>query len=476
MSSPGSWLLSVPLLAALLLAGWAILAVSQAVASTFSLLIYVLANVMVFMDFLDFGLRLYLCRANAAVHNSDERPETSVPLDTQDLTTEQKRIHVRPYALVVSVFNAEEHLEDFMEAMRPYRGRLWVIDDGSTDNTRIRLRQAGWRCVDGQINRKKPGAIRVLLDNLPPEIETVMVIDPDISIRSRGTSELDHLEEIVVEFQRSRMAAVCPRIAIKEDGLLARFQSLEYCMVSLGRRSLADHSTTSGVALYRRQALESVLKQHSLSVYAEDLENTVILLGGGDRVYYDGRLVVETEGKSQWRHWFSQRVGWFYGLIKVYFEHFPDIRRAGGRGFMAAYQYLVYMGIVCLLLHPLKLVGLALLLLSLANGLDGLLGLDIVPDSSVTHPVYFLAACAKYLLLCLVAFCTVVPRRERLYVLPVVPLYFFYALAHLLPVSVGYANWFALKIRRRRLFRDHYQDDEALLRQPGDLVHQKGEA
>src|SRR5438874_8744599 len=66
----------------------------------------------------------------------------------------------------------------------------------------------------------------------------------------------------------------------------------------VGRRSLADYGVTSGVSIYRRDALEWALEQHSMSIYAEDLENTVVLLHAGERIYYDGRLVVSTAGRT----------------------------------------------------------------------------------------------------------------------------------------------------------------------------------
>ena len=102
---------------------------------------------------------------------------------------------------------------------------------------------------------------------------------------------------------------------IEPDGFLARFQAFEYALAfRVGRESLADFSITSGVSFYRRDALVRALHEHSLSVYAEDFENAVILLGHGERIYYDGRLVVSTEGPGTLQRWFSQRVGWYHGL------------------------------------------------------------------------------------------------------------------------------------------------------------------
>ena len=62
--------------------------------------------------------------------------------------------------------------------------------------------------------------------------------------------------------------------------------------------------------------------------------------------------------------------------------------------------------------------------------------------------------------LAMFALFTVVPRRERAYVAPILPLYFLYALVHTAPMTVGFGNWVALRLWGRRLYRDHYQAHE----------------
>jgi cellulose synthase/poly-beta-1,6-N-acetylglucosamine synthase-like glycosyltransferase len=153
---------------------------------------------------------------------------------------------------------------------------------------------------------------------------------------------------------------------IEPDGFLARFQSFEYALAfCVGRRSLSDFSITSGcVSLYRRSALVRTLSEHSLSVYAEDLENAVILLEPWRAIYYDGRLVVSTEGPGTVRRWFSQRVGWYHGLLKVYIERFPEVLRVSRRSPFAFYHYIIYVGGLSLAMHLIKVVSAAVLVLS----------------------------------------------------------------------------------------------------------------
>jgi cellulose synthase/poly-beta-1,6-N-acetylglucosamine synthase-like glycosyltransferase len=357
------------------------------------------------------------------------------------------------------VYNLEAELESFMRAFGPYRNHVWLISDGSTDNTVLRLRQARWRCIDDGTNRRKPGALRRLLEHLPAHIETIVVIDPDVRIRGLDEGSSIDLDRFVRDFQQSRAAAACPRIMIEQDGFLARFQAYEYALAfRVGRESLADFSITSGgVSVYRRDALTRVLKEHSLSIYAEDLENAVILLSQGARIYYDGRLVVSTEGPGTLRRWFSQRVGWYYGLIKVYTERFPEILRICRRSPFAAYHYLFYVGGLSIAVHALKMLSALLLLMSFLGGLGVLLFDEIGPRGSLGNPAYFMAAISSYLALGTIALFISVPKTERAYAAPIVPLYLCYAIVHILPITVGFGNFFALKLFGRRIYQDHYE-------------------
>jgi cellulose synthase/poly-beta-1,6-N-acetylglucosamine synthase-like glycosyltransferase len=417
--------------------------------------IYLLASTMFFIDLIDLLLRLYWRREQTVPGASKAVASTSVPLDIGLFTPYEVSLHVRPYAIVAAVHNLDAAaMTQFLDAIRPYRDHLWIIDDASSDDTFERLRALHPRSVRCDRNRLKPGAIKTLLEQLPPEIETVMVVDPDARIL---TAEEDFIE-VLFEFQRSGMAAACPRICIKPAGLLSRFQQLEYSLsFSIGRKALADFTITSGIAVYRRDALERVLARHTLSVYAEDLENALLLLLDNERVYYDGRLVVETDGMASVRGLLSQRVGWSFGLIKVYAHHWRRLFGQSRRGAAFAYQYVVYMGVFVLLFHPLKIGGSLVLALSAANGVSTLVGHGPLAEAAFAYPLYFWIVYLKYTLLALVSVPLAVRRNERVDVLPIIPLYMLYAVAQVLPTTLGYLNWFTMRAWGRRVYRDHYQ-------------------
>lgn len=457
---PGSIL--PPLAVCGLLAGWLALSVANAQAVGFSIFVFAVANLIVYTDALDFALRLYMRRRHTAaagdISAGSQNGNLSINLNAILPPDARRVVPAAPFAIVASIFNLEDHLEEFMEAFGSYRDRVWLISDGSTDNTVLRLRQAGWRCFDDDVNRRKPAALRRLLERVPAHIDTVMVIDPDIRIRGLNEGSTIDLDQFVSDFQQSGAAAACPRIIIEPDGFLARFQAFEYALAfRVGRASLADFSITSGVSFYRRSALVRALNEHSLSVYAEDFENAVILLSHGERIYYDGRLVVSTEGPGSLRRWFSQRVGWYHGLLKVYTERFPQVLRVSRRSPFAMYHYLIYVGGLSLAMHLVKIVSAMLLLISFLSGLDALLLDDLVPQGSLANPEYFIAAVTSYLALGLIALYTSVPKAERAYTAPIVPLYLCYAITHIVPMTVGFGNFFALKLFRRRIYQDHYE-------------------
>lgn len=465
---------AAPLAVCGLLAGWIVLSAANLQMATFSVLVYAVANLIVYTDALDFALRLYLWRRHTATaRGADRETETSIDLGVPTLAgalygvgysgavSARRPVSRAPYAIIASVHNLGDQLDEFVSAYAPYRDRTWLISDGSTDDTLLRLRQAGWRCFDDGVNRHKPAALQRLLETLPDYIEAVLVIDPDIHILPRDSGSTIDLDQFVADFQRSGAAAACPRVMIAPDGFLARFQAFEYALAfRVGRRSLADYCQTSGVSLYRRDALVRALDEHSLSVYAEDFENAILLLDRGERIYFDGRLVVSTEGPGGFTRWFSQRVGWYYGLLKVYTERFGAVWRIGRRTPFLLYHYLLYIGALTIGVHVLKIVSALLLLVSFIGGFDTLFLASWLPDASWVNPAYFMSAVGGYLLLSAVALFTVVPRSERAYMAPIVPLYLFYALVHIAPMTVGYVNWIAVRLTGRRLYRDHYEPAE----------------
>ena len=206
-----SWSFLAPLAVCTLLAGWILLSVLNARAVGFSIFLFAVANLIVYTDALDFALRLYMRRRHTAaaggISESSQFGNVSINLAAILPPDARRVVPASPFAIIASVYNLEDQIEEFTQYFGPYRDRVWLISDGSTDNTVLRLRQAGWRCFDDGVNRRKPGAIRRLLERLPSHIETVMVIDPDARIRGLNEGSTIDVEQFVSDFQQSGATA-----------------------------------------------------------------------------------------------------------------------------------------------------------------------------------------------------------------------------------------------------------------------------
>ena len=415
---------------------------------------YVLANLILAFDMIDLAIRLWLKRLHGAASRGP-----SVDLGLEQISNAERSLGLRPYAVIAAVHNEADGLDRFLETLGPFKDVTWLIDDASDDDTLIRLRRDGWQCVAGTVNRNKPGALHHLLQRLPAEIDTVVVMDPDVRWMAPAQLERSTLEAVISDLQRSGAAAFTPRIQARPGGWLVECQALEYELAcGLGRKSLADLTCNSGVSAYRRAALQQALASHSLSIYAEDFENSMLLLAAGERIYYDDRLVIETRAKATWQGLFSQRVGWAFGCVRVFLERLPLFVTVARRSPLGAYQYLFYLGLNGIVLLPLKLASIAILTTSLLRGIDDLLMTGLVPSRAWNDPLLFALWYCKSTAILLVACSAALPRGERLRHLFALPFYGAYALLQYLPMTVGYLNLLTLRTLGRRIYADHYDN------------------
>ncbi len=146
----------------------------------------------------------------------------------------------------------------------------------------------------------------------------------------------------------------------------------------------------------------------------------------------------------------------------MYATRFGEVWDVSRRSPFAFYHFILYVGVLSLGLHLAKMVSAAVLIISLFSGFDQLLVSHLLPESALTNPGYFISAIGSYLALGVVALFTVVPKAERAYAAPIVPLYLFYAIAHIVPMTIGFLNWVTLQAWGRRLYRDHYESDAKL--------------
>ena len=122
------WSLAAPLGVSALLVAWVALSTTTVQAASFSVVLYALANLIVYTDALDFLLRVYVRRRHTATAGGTERQrDLSIDLAPAMPLGMRRVVSSQSYAIIASVYNLEERLDEFMEAFEPYRSRVWLI-------------------------------------------------------------------------------------------------------------------------------------------------------------------------------------------------------------------------------------------------------------------------------------------------------------------------------------------------------------
>src|ERR1700688_2798439 len=119
MNPNRAWSVLAPLAVCGLLAGWVALSIANARAIGFSIFVFAFANLIVYTDAIDFALRLYMRRRHTASGGAlSESQNGNLSIDLAALLPLDTRLVVpaQPFAIIASVFNLEDRIEDFMEA------------------------------------------------------------------------------------------------------------------------------------------------------------------------------------------------------------------------------------------------------------------------------------------------------------------------------------------------------------------------
>src|ERR1700730_14401136 len=117
---------------------------------------------------------------------------------------------------LIAAFNEEAHVADVVKGSAPHASPVVVVDDGSTDSTAARARDAGAIVISHEQNRGKGGAIRTGLEYvLRQDCSHVLLLDADLQHdpaeipRLVARAEQSHGDLVIGEreFRRDAMPA-----------------------------------------------------------------------------------------------------------------------------------------------------------------------------------------------------------------------------------------------------------------------------
>jgi len=367
---------------------------------------------------------------------------------------EMDEFDLKPYRIVAAVYNIEKEWETIIEDLASVKDKLFIIDDASTDNTFEVVKESGVDIVRNPENTNKPGAILYGLGKLPEDVETVIVIDPDVEMPSSTI-----LDRTIYDFQRSGAAAcglyIVP-LRTKKKSVVNLCQILEYELsMYYGKEIPHDFMVISGAAsVHNRSTLEEALVKSSRSVYAEDFETSLIILSSEERIYFDRRAVVRTRVPRTFRQFTMQRMGWYFSVPKVTFPYLIKFRRC--KDPLMRYQFYIYNFFFTLLIHPFRVFSMFILGASLCTYILGLF-IDSIAKYQVMPPYILMgmSVVVFYLYLALEGFVgSITLKRRDWSVIFWFPLYMTYQV--IVPITIGYLNFFTWTLVGRKMIADPY--------------------
>jgi cellulose synthase/poly-beta-1,6-N-acetylglucosamine synthase-like glycosyltransferase len=365
-----------------------------------------------------------------------------------------KEFDLKPYRVVAAIYRIEDEWDEILENLAPFKDKLFLVDDHSPDNTFEVVKESGVEIIRNPVNTNKPGAVYYGIQNLPEDIETVLVIDPDVVLSDR-----ESVERAVYDLQLSGAGACAVNILPIRPKLgkgrgIAMCQAIEYeFSMYCGREVPHNYVIISGACgIFNRGALQKALSESSRSVYAEDLETTLMIISDGWRTYYDTRVLVRTEVPYTLKRYTLQRIGWSFGLARATFVSMWKVRKCKDSFFR--YQFYVYNLGITLLFHPFRVAAVFILALSIFAFIFGPLSPAIARYQWLSmYEMLFIVG--FYMFFAVEGyFGSLTLKRSDWPTIFLYPFYTFYQM--LLPITLGYLNYITWTVAGRKIIKDPF--------------------
>jgi 1,2-diacylglycerol 3-beta-glucosyltransferase len=204
---------------------------------------------------------------------------------------------------------------------------VWVIDDGSTDETPQILNKLQTQFPDLQVHqRESKGGKSGALNSVFPltKGELILICDADAKL------PVDFLNQTLPIFENKNLAAIQVRKSIynAETNFLTRCQQMEMSCDSFlqtHRIACGGMSELRGNGmLVKREFLEKCHGWNEDTI-TDDLDMCFRLYLAGGEIAFLPVLSIQEEGVTTWRQLWLQRQHWAEGGYQRYLDYFPQI-------------------------------------------------------------------------------------------------------------------------------------------------------
>ncbi|MDP2671681.1 MAG: glycosyltransferase [bacterium] len=232
--------------------------------------------------------------------------------------------------------------------------KLFIIDDGSTDNTNRLAKKFEKDSRVKVLAKENGGKFSALNYGLRFVRSSVFVaLDADTHLDKNA------LGSLVKFFADPKVGAVAGNVKVgNRETILGKLQAIEYTMnLNLERNgysALNSILVVPGALGAWRSSVVKKIGGYSGRTLTEDAELTIRLLRAGFRVVYDKEAVSYTEAPTKISDLIRQRFRWTFGVFQTFSAHSNLIfrRRHGFLGWLVL-PFTIFVQIPIMLLSPL---------------------------------------------------------------------------------------------------------------------------
>lgn len=228
-------------------------------------------------------------------------------------------------SIIVPAYNEEKWILRTLESLTEidYGDKeIIVVDDGSTDNTRLKATSYARDNLGVRVYHKANGgkASAINYGLLYARGDIIVIVDAD------GLVSRDSLHEIVGLFSDPRVVGVAGNIKVfNKSNWLAMCQSLEYVVgINLYRKATAFFGIVEvlpgPLSAFRRSAVERVGRFDS-DTLVEDADFTKKILKTGHVLQTSAYAFAYTEVPESLGGFVRQRTRWYRGNIQTFLKH-----------------------------------------------------------------------------------------------------------------------------------------------------------